>query len=1135
MATVTDLGERVKKKFPGVYDSMDSAELGRKVQKKYPKAYTQFTELKGSGGGGGGTKPPTESQQYYTLLNDLSSRIVTDREPGEGQITREQAIEEMVNRFRDSKSRQTIANAIYGSYPDDFTGNQSQPDGQGGEFIGPPSPQPFIGPPSPEQQPAQQPVQQQNNQPSATPYILPAVGQTLGNVANFFSKNTQALAKGTGRLVGEAVAYGTDPNVRQQATASSVTDLDMQLVQKYRELPPGPQKDRLAAYIKNNIVNRIGINFEDILPEQGTTSVRKIAGQTLGTMAEVAPFAKAKAVVGAARTGLQLTGRQLALQGAKSGAAYGAAYGTAEGLQGEGGVGDIAKRATIGGAIGAGAGAILSPILGKLGQKFGEMSRKKEALTNAKFIAKSGLTKFKTSQALREGIALTVGDTRRTQQQAATDGTKYVMDVYQRAGDIASKLETYKPGLAEKLLNAVKPTDTIDDISNKALALIPDEKVGGIVSAVIPEERAGGIVADKADDLVTTNTINQEDQSVVGKLLEAIRGSAKVSRTKQDAILSQERSRRLAQYMGRLKGAKSQSEVRKALGALGGEMKKADFSPLSLKQKDLDGIFRMVAKSDKITGFEKATATTGLEKIFGRAGGQIPTAGEIKVLEKVYGTELTAELLAKRTVLQKIGEGVYQTLNIPRAVMASTDLSAPFRQGVFMVGRPKQFFPNLLRQFKYAFNKKSYDSAMQEIASRPTYAKMTGRVAFTDIGSDIAGREEAFASSWAEKIPGLGKIIRGSNRAYTGFLNKLRADVFDDVLKKAAQKGLDTSDDGFLNSLAAFVNNGTGRGSIQKLEPFMKPLNSVLFSPRLAISRIQTFNPMYYARLDPFVRKEALKTLFIDASLAGTILTLAKNAGAEVETDPTSADFAKIKVGNTRYDILGGHQQYIRYAAQLIRGEVKSSTTGAKMTLGEDDQSLTRADIASRFFESKTAPVASFALGLFRGTNVLGQEFNLPEEVKNRFIPLVIQDTVDTIKEHGSEIGIPMSVPAFFGAGTQTYGPGTDLSNIPEQARAGKEDSIRDILVDAKYFVSSPSDVLTRSSEGTEKKVKLSGDEEERFRIEMGEATVRGLLDAPKTPGWAEASQDKKRWLVKNAVSRERTKVRDQWKDAKGL
>ena len=206
------------------------------------------------------------------------------------------------------------------------------------------------------------------------------------------------------------------------------------------------------------------------------------------------------------------------------------------------------------------------------------------------------------------------------------------------------------------------------------------------------------------------------------------------------------------------------------------------------------------------------------------------------------------------------------------------------------------------------------------------------------------------------------------------------------------------------------------------LEGSAVALNSVFFAPRLMASRLNILNPLYYTKLAPPVRKEALKSLFATGSIVGTVLTLAKLNGAEVGIDPRSADFGKMKLGNTRYDILGGTQQYIRAAAQLITGEHISSTTGVKTTMGEGYKPLTRLDIASRFFETKETPIASFVTALLKGQDALGKKLDISKEVADRFTPMVIQDMKDLYKERGLE-GIGMGIPAIFGAGVQTYSP----------------------------------------------------------------------------------------------------------------
>lgn len=48
MPTIIDLGQKVKAKYPGVYDDLSDLEVGEKVKAKYPGSYDDFTDVKDS-------------------------------------------------------------------------------------------------------------------------------------------------------------------------------------------------------------------------------------------------------------------------------------------------------------------------------------------------------------------------------------------------------------------------------------------------------------------------------------------------------------------------------------------------------------------------------------------------------------------------------------------------------------------------------------------------------------------------------------------------------------------------------------------------------------------------------------------------------------------------------------------------------------------------------------------------------------------------------------------------------------------------------------------------------------------------------------------------------------------------------
>jgi len=447
------------------------------------------------------------------------------------------------------------------------------------------------------------------------------------------------------------------------------------------------------------------------------------------------------------------------------------------------------------------------------------------------------------------------------------------------------------------------------------------------------------------------------------------------------------------------------SEVRQ----LAGEYPKVDFESIrsAVSQDDMDALFDMVKGQPGFDFFDRLHAREGLAKLFGEFGGKIPTESELKLLNKVFGEEFVKTVQSKRGLLAKMLESGYHLANLPRSFMASFDLSSPLRQGLFLAGgAPKQFGRAFAQMFRYFGSEKAFQGLVDDISARPTFFMMKrSGLALSDLSHFLSSREEHFLSNWAEKIPVLGAGVRASARAYTGFLDKLRADVFDDLVKQAHTLGLDPSGNATITrDIANFINTATGRGESRFLEKHAGVLNSVLFSPRLMASRLQLLNPVYYARLEPFVRRQALKSLFSLAAASASVMQLARLAGADVEPDPESPDFAKIKIGNTRYDILGGFQQYIRLGYRLIRGPSAGN----------------RLDMLARFAENKAAPLVTFATGLLRGTAREGQPFNVPEEIGKRFVPLVMQDAWQAMKEWGPE-GIGVAAPALFGVGVQTY------------------------------------------------------------------------------------------------------------------
>ncbi len=374
----------------------------------------------------------------------------------------------------------------------------------------------------------------------------------------------------------------------------------------------------------------------------------------------------------------------------------------------------------------------------------------------------------------------------------------------------------------------------------------------------------------------------------------------------------------------------------------------------------------------------------------------------------------------KAKAKEKGAEFIGNAINLPRALMSSMDFSAPLRQGLFLIHKAA-WWRSFFNMFRYAGSKRAYDDLMESITARPSYHEMMqGNLALSNLGTKLSQREEAFMSAWAERLPIVGKLVAASERAYVGFLNKLRADVFDQLLSKLPEQPTKTQ----LRDIAAFVNAASGRGNLTKsLQSSTPLLNGLFFSPRLMASRIKMttvlIDPRTYTTMDKVARKEYIKSIMSVGSLALLVTSLLAMGGAEVEKDPRSADFGKVKYGNTRYDILGGEGQYITLAARLVRNSYKT-TDGKVKPYGTKYGQANRFDALTKFLTNKASPIPSFVIDYLRGVDPVGKPFKMDEAIVKRFIPMFIQDVMDNIKEEGVE-GVAKTAPGILGVGVQTY------------------------------------------------------------------------------------------------------------------
>lgn len=320
-------------------------------------------------------------------------------------------------------------------------------------------------------------------------------------------------------------------------------------------------------------------------------------------------------------------------------------------------------------------------------------------------------------------------------------------------------------------------------------------------------------------------------------------------------------------------------------------------------------------------------------------------------------------------------------------------------------------------------------------------------------GSKFLPGEEQFRSTLAEKMPGVwGDLIRRSNRAYSTFVNHMRQTKLDELLDQLDWAG-GKNNDYVAKQLGEFVNSATGRGSLKwagpggrelDLERIMPVLHNTMWAPRLFAANTKFLNPFTYTSLpDPVRRQYAAGALRMAGTWAG-FAGLAYMAGAKVSLDPTSSDFGKIKVGNTRIDPAGGMQQLVVYLARMAPGQsignsrgeslgfptgsFMSSASGNRKQYGAGAFPIDRESVTKDFVSSKLDPVTRLAFELMRSSSQ--RPVHLTDKAVQMALPIMAQDIMDAMKEDPSlERLIGSALLSSGGMGVNTYGKNERFSD----------------------------------------------------------------------------------------------------------
>ena len=575
--------------------------------------------------------------------------------------------------------------------------------------------------------------------------------------------------------------------------------------------------------------------------------------------------------------------------------------------------------------------------------------------------------------------------------------------------------------IASASTSLAKSANVVKDVAAAAKLTV------GEMRAIRKLHKAAARVKPVAPAVAGVPTAEQAS-SVTAKLVQLIK-EAKPLRNKKALLVHRNRqakARKLAQVQKNVQGERL---LKSTKGALKGKSASPDFTPINTEftGTEIDALFDMVNTSGLSRGFDKGNATIALDKLL---KGTLITKSEIVTLEKVFGKQLTKALFGKQSVASIIQDVSFEVINLPRAILASYDLSAPGRQGIiFSVSHPvasTKAFGRAVRA-SVPFSGAKYADEIEAASKATKFGRMADNFGVhsspTGFAANISAKEEVYLSRLAEKIPG----VAMSERGFTTFLNQQRRLVFEAQAKQWIRKGITPQNDTrSFEQYAKFINHATGRGSLESLQPgALTAMNAVFFSPRLQASRVQVIGDLISPKTTSAARKVIARDLAEFYSTGLGIMAMAKAGGAEVEMDPRSSDFGKIKVGNTRYNYWGPFQPLATLAGRMYTGEIKSTGTGKikkadRVNLGIDN-------VLGNFLRGKLAPVPGKFIDVIKESDILGRPVEPTKEFTQRAVfesltPLFIQDSIDAWKFREVDGQFPVSAGlAFTGIGVQTW------------------------------------------------------------------------------------------------------------------
>ncbi len=453
-----------------------------------------------------------------------------------------------------------------------------------------------------------------------------------------------------------------------------------------------------------------------------------------------------------------------------------------------------------------------------------------------------------------------------------------------------------------------------------------------------------------------------------------------------------------------------------AKSALKGAYAKLDIKPLQ-EVIPIESFRRMdqeLRTTDKLKRIDAINLGDAMQALYDK--GKVLRPFEIKLARKMWGDRL-ADTLGDLAEASKGGKiSIVDYISIPKAVMASSDISRTLRQNILMARKPVLWAKALGRDVELMVKDARHARTIENMAIRENSDLIQkSNIRINKWGEQATARtgSERFPSKLARQVP----FIARSERAYVVGGNMIRMNYLREIAQQ--REGTVTTEKQW-KDIGHVLNIITGEGDAKLLGDLAPILNAIFFAPRLLESRIRAFTDLLNPNLSWAARKILAQHIAAFVALNSAILaSMSLVPGVNVERDYRSTDFGKIKIGNTRIDFWGGYLPLARLMTRLSSGETKSSS--GRVVPIEARETITS------FLQSKLGPMPAYVIDLLKGETFVGDGVSLEadsvvEQFYQRFTPLFFQDMIDAVRYNGLDVGsVASGALAFFGASVVSY------------------------------------------------------------------------------------------------------------------